>query len=185
LAAARFTDFQPRGAEAALRDAGHGLRPLGVEHRGARDVGALLAHRRDAAQHHVVDQRWCRATALLQRLQQRAQQPHRRGLVQAAVLLALATRRAHVVVDEGFAHVDDAQLGQRGVDVGALLVSSSAIACVGALQHELQLLHAAFAVRTVQVQVVLDLVQRWRRWPCCAGSAPAARGRGACRPACR
>ena len=49
--------LQPAGAEAALRHAGHGLRPFGVQHRGARDVGALLAHRRHAAQHHVVHQR--------------------------------------------------------------------------------------------------------------------------------
>ena len=131
--------LQARGAEAALGDAGHGLRPLGVEHRGARDVGALLAHRGHAADHQVIDQRRVQRTALLQRLQHCTQQPHRAGLVQAAVLLALAARRAHVVVDVGTGHgrspltkgssrfellahrrVDDAQLGQRGLDVGAL-----------------------------------------------------------------
>ena len=42
--------------------------------------------------------------ALLQRLQQCAQQPHGRGLVQAAVFLALAARRAHGVVNVGFDH---------------------------------------------------------------------------------
>ena len=104
LAAARFTALQARCAEAALRDAGAGLRPFGIEHRGARDVGALLAHGRDAAEHHVVDQRGVELVAALHLLEQRAQQPRGRGLVQAAVFLALAARRAQVVVDVGVAH---------------------------------------------------------------------------------
>jgi hypothetical protein len=87
-------------AEAALRHAGHRLRPLGVEHGRARDVGALLAYRGDAAEHHVVDQCGVEPVARFKRLQQRAQQPHRRGLVQRTVLLALATRRTYVVEDE-------------------------------------------------------------------------------------
>ena len=96
--------LQPAGAEAALRDAGHRFGPLGVEHRSARDIGALLAHRCHAAQHDVVDQRSVERVALLQCLQQGSHQPHRAGLVQAAVLLALAARRAHVVVEVGGGH---------------------------------------------------------------------------------
>ncbi len=99
--------LEPRSAEAAVREAGHRLRPVGVEHRGARDVAALLADRRHAAEHDVVDQRSVERVTLLQGVQQRAQQPHRRGLVQRAVLLALAARRAQVVVDPGFGHRRD------------------------------------------------------------------------------
>ena len=96
--------LQARGAKARLRHARHGLRPARVQHGGAGNVGALLAHGRHAAQHHIIDQRGIEPVARLQRLQQRAQQPHGGGLVQAAVLLALAARRAHGVVDIGFGH---------------------------------------------------------------------------------
>jgi hypothetical protein len=56
LAAAMFTASRP---EAQKRDrvTPAGLGPAGVEHGGAGDVGALLAHRRHAAQDDVIDQR--------------------------------------------------------------------------------------------------------------------------------
>jgi hypothetical protein len=101
LAAARLTDSSPEAQKRLCVTPATCLRPFGVEHGGARDVGALLAHRRHAAEHHVVDQRGVEPQALLHRLQQRAQQPHRAGLVQAAVLLALAARCAHMVVEVG------------------------------------------------------------------------------------
>jgi hypothetical protein len=105
LAAAKVHGLQARGAEARQRDPGHRFGPAGVEHGGAGDVGALLAHRRDATQHYVVDERGVEIQALLQASQQAAQQPHRRRLVQAAVLLAFAARGADVVVDQCIGHV--------------------------------------------------------------------------------
>lgn len=110
--------LQARRTKAAERDAGHCLRPAGVQHRRAGDVGALLTHRRDATQHQVVHQPRIQSVTLLHRLQQRAQQPHGAGLVQSAVLFALAAQRAHVVLDKGLRHavlgcVVGASWGQR------------------------------------------------------------------------
>ncbi len=105
LAAARFTLSSPLAQKRLCVTPAQVLRPFGIQHRGARDVGALLADRRHAAEHHVVDDRGVEVVPPLHRLQQRAQQPHGGGLVQRAVLLALAARGAHVVVDECVGHV--------------------------------------------------------------------------------
>ena len=68
LAAARFTLSRPDAQKRLCVTPATGLRPFGVEHRGARDVGALLADGRDAAEHHVVDQRRVELVAALQLL---------------------------------------------------------------------------------------------------------------------
>ena len=96
--------LQARGAEAALRHAGHGLVPAGVEHGGARDIRALLADRGHATQNDVVHQRGVEMVAGLERVEERLEQVHRRDLVQRTVLLALAARRAHGVVDVSLGH---------------------------------------------------------------------------------
>ena len=92
------------GAEAADLDAGHGFAETGVHRREARDVGAGLADRIDHAEDDVVDDVFGEVVALLQRLQRRGGQRHCGHLMQRAIGLAAAARRANVIVDECLRH---------------------------------------------------------------------------------
>ena len=86
-------------AEAADLHAGHGFAEAGLQRREARDVGAGLADRIDHAEHDVVDDVGCDVVALLQRLQRHRRQRQRGHLMQRAIGLAAAARRANVIVD--------------------------------------------------------------------------------------
>jgi hypothetical protein len=97
--------LQAGSAEAADGDARRGDRIVGVERRDARDVGALLAHRLDAAEDDVVDRRGIEAVAVAQRaLEYVAARWMGVAWFSAAALLALAARCAQGVVDIGFGH---------------------------------------------------------------------------------
>ena len=87
------------GAESADLDAGNGFAETGVERREARDVGAGLADRIDHAEDDVVDDAFGQVVALLERLQRRGRQRQCGHLVQRAIGLAAAARRANVIVD--------------------------------------------------------------------------------------
>jgi hypothetical protein len=63
----RVDRLEAGGAEAVELLAGHVLGVAGVERRDARDVRALLADRRDAAEDHVVEQRGVQFVAVAQR----------------------------------------------------------------------------------------------------------------------
>jgi hypothetical protein len=78
--------------------------PAGLERRRLRDHRALLADRRDDAHDDVVERRGVEAVALLQLDEEAGEQVDRLDLVQAAVLLALAARRADGVEDHGVRH---------------------------------------------------------------------------------
>ena len=91
------------GAEAVELHAGDGLGVAGGERRGLGDVAALVADRRDDAEHDVVDALGSSAgVAGLDLVHQADDQVDRLHLVQGADRLALAARRAEVVVDECF-----------------------------------------------------------------------------------
>ena len=92
------------GAEAVDLDAGGGLGPAGVEHGGAGDVGALFAHRGDAAEDDVVHLRGIEVVAVAQRLKHLGGEAETGDLMQRPVLLALAARGADRVVDVGVGH---------------------------------------------------------------------------------
>ena len=64
----------------------------------ASPTGSTHAH------HHVVDQRGIELVAALDGAERLARQIERGHLVQRAVHLAAAARRAHVIVDEGVGH---------------------------------------------------------------------------------
>ena len=96
---------EPRGAEAVDLHARDRVAVAGGERRGARDVAARLADRIDAAEHHVVDQHGIEQVAVLDRAERLRGEAERRHLVQRAVGLALAARRAHGVVDECIGHL--------------------------------------------------------------------------------
>ncbi len=91
--------IEARCAEPADLDPGHRLAETGFQRREAGDVGSGLADRIDHAEHDVVDDIFLEMVALLQRLQRRRRQCQRRHLVQRAVGLAAAARRANVIVD--------------------------------------------------------------------------------------
>ena len=57
--------FQSRGAEAVDLHTRHADIPIGHLHRGLGDVRALIANRRDAAEHHVIDLAGVERRALL------------------------------------------------------------------------------------------------------------------------
>jgi hypothetical protein len=84
--------LEARGAEAVQLLAGHALGVAGDQRRDARDVGALLAHRRDAAEDHVVDVRGVERRAVAQRGQRLRGELDRRDRVQRAVRAAAAAR---------------------------------------------------------------------------------------------
>ena len=87
------------GAEAADLDAGNGFAEPGLQRREARDVGAGLADRIDHAEDDVVDDVLLQIVALLERLQRHRRQRQRGHLMQRAIGLAAAARRANVIVD--------------------------------------------------------------------------------------
>ena len=87
------------GAEAADLDAGNGLAEAGVHGREARDVGAGFADRIDHAEDDVIDDVLLEIVAFLQRLQRHRGQRQRGDLMQRAIGLAAAARRANVIVD--------------------------------------------------------------------------------------
>ena len=97
------------GAEAADLDAGDGFAEARLDRREARDVGAGLADRIDHAEHDVVDDVFGKIVALFQRLQRHGGERQRGHLVQRAIGLAAAARRANVIVDICLRH--DALLG--------------------------------------------------------------------------
>jgi hypothetical protein len=73
---------------------------------GARDVGTLLADRRDDAEDDVLDVLRVEVdVALAHLVHQPDDQRHRLGAVQRAGVLAAPARRTDRVVDESFAHV--------------------------------------------------------------------------------
>ena len=92
------------GAEAVDLHAGHGFAETRLQRRETRDVGAGLADRIDAAEDDVVDDVFLEIVALLQRLQRRRGQRQRGDLVQRAIGLAAAARRANVIVDKCLRH---------------------------------------------------------------------------------
>src|SRR5262249_35564469 len=96
--------LESRRAEAVDLDAGDLDVPAGLERRRLRDHRALLADRRDDAHDDVVQRGGGEAMALLQLDEEAGEQVDRLDLVQAAVLLALAARRADGVEDHGVRH---------------------------------------------------------------------------------
>ena len=91
--------IEARGAEPADLDAGDRLAETGLERGEARDIGAGLADRIDHAEHDVVDDVFGEVVALLQGFQRCRRQCQRGHLVQRAIGLAAAARRANVIVD--------------------------------------------------------------------------------------
>ncbi len=90
--------LEARGAEAVELYAGNGVRQAGLDRRGLRDVGALVADGRDAAEHHVVHARGVEFLVADQRLVHQADdEVDRLGAVQRAVELALAARGSNRV----------------------------------------------------------------------------------------
>ena len=94
---------KPAKAGVAPKTAIVDLKTINVAFRRAENYGTILKNP-VAAVRVPREASDAEREALLHRLHQRAQQPHRRRLVQRAVLLALAARGAHVVVDECFGH---------------------------------------------------------------------------------
>ena len=87
--------LQARGAEAVELHAGDRVGQAGLDRRRLGDVGALVADRRDAAEHDVVDPRRVEFLVADERLVHQADdQVDGLGAVQRAVELALAARRA-------------------------------------------------------------------------------------------
>ncbi len=93
--------LKTRGAETIDLGAGGILVIARRQDRGAGDVAALLADRRHAAPRHVVDQLGIQVVAIAQFRQDLRRQVERGDLMQRAVLLALAARRAQMIVDIG------------------------------------------------------------------------------------
>ncbi len=97
--------FQPARAKAVDLHAGHVFAIACRKHRRARDVRALLADRRDAAQDHILHVARVEAgVAFPKRGQYLRGETYRRHLVQRAVFLAFAAHGAHVVIDVGVGH---------------------------------------------------------------------------------
>ena len=92
------------GAEAVDLHARHAVAVAGRDGGGARDVAARLAHRIDAAQHHVIDQLGVERIALPDAGERLGGEIERRHLVQRAVDLAAPARGAQVIVDERIGH---------------------------------------------------------------------------------
>ncbi len=92
------------GAVAVDLHTWHRMGVAGGEHGVAGDVAARLADRIDAAEDDVVHLRGVEVIAFADRGQRAGGEGRGRHLVEGAVLLAAAARRAHVIVDEGFRH---------------------------------------------------------------------------------
>ena len=103
-ASRRLVDgLQAAGAEAVELDAGDRLGEAGRQRRGLGDVAALLAERRDDAEHDVVDAAGVEPrVARLELVEQPDDEVDGLHLVQRADGLALAARRPEVVVHECF-----------------------------------------------------------------------------------
>ena len=108
--------IEARRAEPADLDARHRLAETGFQRREARDVGAGLADRIDHAEHDVVDDIFLEMVALLQRFQRRRRQRQRGHLVQRAIGLAAAARRANVIVDICLRHDSPVRSGYQPDD---------------------------------------------------------------------
>ena len=91
-----------RGAKAIDLHTGHAHVPTGIEDGGAGNICALVADGRDAAKHHVVHLGGVQVVALLQFLQEGAQQFNRGDFVKRAILFALAPGRANGIVNVCF-----------------------------------------------------------------------------------
>ena len=104
---------ETRGAEAVDLHARHAVAVARRDRGGTRDVATRLAHRIDAAEYHVVDQRLIQLIALLHRGERLGSEIERGHLVQRAVGLAAPARGAHVIVDEGIGHGDSPAAGNR------------------------------------------------------------------------
>ena len=104
LGGGHVAGFEARGAEAVNLNPGRDLVVVCAQDRGPGDVAALLAHRHDAAHDHVVDEAGVQPVAVADPLQHLGGQGQGGDLVQGPVLLSLAARRAHRVVDVGFGH---------------------------------------------------------------------------------
>ena len=101
--------LQAGGAEAVELDARDGLRQPGLDRGGLGDVGALVADRRHAAEHDVVDPPWIEALVAREQLVHQADdEVHRLGRVQRPVDLAPAARGPDPVKHECFTrcHLD-------------------------------------------------------------------------------
>src|SRR5262249_1723552 len=96
---------QPGRAETVDLDARHAVAIAGSERGGARDVAARLADRIDAAEHHIGDERGVELRAVADRAPTLGGKVEPRDLVQGAVGLAAAARRANVIVDIGVGHL--------------------------------------------------------------------------------
>ena len=97
--------LEPRGAEAVQLLARDRLGEPRDERGDARDVRALLADRRHAAEHDVVDHAGVEFVAVAQRAQRLRRELDRGDAMQRAVRAAAAARRSHVVEDECVGHV--------------------------------------------------------------------------------
>lgn len=86
--------FQTRGAKTIDLHTGNADIPIGHLHGGFGDVRALIANRRHAAEHYVIDLTGVQRGAFLQRVEQTSDQIHRFDAVQGAIGLAFATGRA-------------------------------------------------------------------------------------------
>src|SRR6185369_4371008 len=96
--------FQAGRAEAVELDAGAAEVPAGLQRRHLGNHRALLADRRNHAHHHVIDLRGVEIVAALQFSEHAGEEVDRLDFVQAAIFLALASRRADSVVNIGFGH---------------------------------------------------------------------------------
>ena len=96
--------LQAGGAETVDLHAGNLFVPVGHQRRGLGDIGTLVAHRRHAAEHDIVDLGGIQVVAPLDRAQQPGHQVHRLDAVQRAILLALAAGSTHGVVNECVGH---------------------------------------------------------------------------------
>ena len=96
--------IEARGAEPVDLHARHAVAIAGAQSRHPRDIAARLAHRIDAAKHHVVDQGRIELVALADTFQGLGREVEGRHLVQGAIGFAAPARRAHMVIDEGLGH---------------------------------------------------------------------------------
>jgi hypothetical protein len=97
----RVDRLQPRRAETVELHPRCVHIPAGAKRGRARNVAALLANRRDAAEHDVVDVGCVQVGALCKRVEKRDEQIDRRHGVQRTVGLAAPARGANRVVDIG------------------------------------------------------------------------------------
>ncbi len=104
--------LETAGAEPVDLHARHRLVVARLQHCGARDIGALLAHRIDAAHDHVVKPGGVEAVAVADGPQGLRRKLERRHFMQRAVLLAASARRADGIVDVAVGH--DGVLRARG-----------------------------------------------------------------------